>query len=308
VTFDDSPTRTRPISSRELVNLMTGWRGEHLDIAFRDKTIKCQVRLVGVEAVTESADIHAEILGHVYTTGDVEGPEVGSRMTYSLSLLSRIHNLHRDSLLENFSESDILQQKWHLRPYLALFQGDRELSYNCHIPFDQDDIDDIVALFYSGSRDAVTLSTREIVERLMMGGFGADGEEEYAIEKHLFSWFRDDSEIDDEIKVQPELVADTLQSHMVPALSDHRVDELRGGASLTEKERDTFRKARRKPDFWEDTVYAILVYQLRASDGRLLFAAVERGEEGTHYSYKRELFPTHDELRSSFEEYGIIWD
>ncbi len=161
--IEGSQAMMRPfvLSDWGAATVLTGWTGDPVVVTPPGKPER---RWYGVIEAAQDPGSHSIGLLVQVVEGDTEqSPSPGSSIRLDVREIHRVYNRSRDSNLVN------LQEMWDYRPSLASSSRKIPLSADVNLPFTQQDIDHFVEGARAGT--PLTVSTEEIVERWLAGGF-----------------------------------------------------------------------------------------------------------------------------------------
>jgi hypothetical protein len=163
-----SQESTRPfvLSGRGAATVLTAWMGEPVRVRWRGKPQPVWIGLLAPVGAPESLRVGLRVQAVEFAReGD---PAVGQHVEFDADQVSSIYNRTRDSVLANLSDM------WDFRPTLGSTCRKVAFSKDVNIPLKQEDIDDLVTGYYAGER--IQVSTEEVIERYLAGGFWGDCE------------------------------------------------------------------------------------------------------------------------------------
>jgi hypothetical protein len=168
---DDSPieasqSMVRPfvLSDWGAATVLTGWTGEPVIVTWPGKPERRWYGLIEQVGEPGSHQIGLHVQ-RVLDDGE-QAPRLGNSMSFDVADVGRVYNRSRDSNLIN------LDGMWDYRPVLASTSRQTPFSADVNIPFTQLDIDDLIERARAG--ESLEISTEEVVERWLAGGFFGD--------------------------------------------------------------------------------------------------------------------------------------
>jgi hypothetical protein len=201
---DASQATVRPfvLSDWGAATVLMGWTGDPVIVTWSGKPERRWYGIVEQVGEPRSHSVGLEV--QRVEDSSEEAPEPGSRLSFDVGDVHRVYNRSRDSVLVN------LDDLWDYRPTLAQTSRKMPFSADVNLSFIQQDIDDLVASAREGV--ALTVSTEEIVERWLAGGFHSGyslGAEHYWL-IHREQEVSEDGEEEDEVWNEWEYNGDSL--------------------------------------------------------------------------------------------------
>ena len=184
VEANQSTVRPFVLSDWGAATVLNGWTGNPVFVEWPGKPERTWYGLI--EQVGEPGSHLIGLLVQRVEDDSKQAPRLGSSVSFDVADVGRVYNRSRDSNLIK------LDGMWDYRPTLASTLRKIPFSADVNIPFTQLDIDDLVGRARAG--ESLEISTEEIVERRLAGGFHSG----YSLGAEHYWMIHREQEIDDE--------------------------------------------------------------------------------------------------------------